>query len=599
LKKYCVISAVGQNSLHREWIKETPEFDLHLIVYDNSYTEFYNDTNFITCQKGYKMNLVYDYLTKNPIYLEKYEYFFIPDDDIQMDTANIAKLFKYMKTYNLSIAQPALTDSYYTYEHTIKRKSTLLRYINFVEMMTPCFSREAMRKVMFTFNENNSGWGIEFHWSKIIGFSGNEMAIIDDIDTIHTRPIQSFNSENLNELTGYLEKYKLNRKINEYGSIANENYNPTESKDWKPIITESSNYRDFHDQLEMIANALVHNILLIDNLGLLEGRTGLSLFFLNYSKLTGKRKFLDYAIAIIESVSNNLGALRDNSSFSNGLSGISWYVEYLAQHGYIENDTDEILEEICICFNEISFNKLTQIGIRNGLIGYGMHFQARMANPYFSADKELNSNEKIMYNIIIGLIENYLEKLKHKSCINRQNGHEISEIILFLYKALKINPQNKILIKISSGYLSYFREYLEKKEVTITNTKSEEQVATLNCELHNAYTLFQIAKILNGKENYSIKMALETIKQKNFENSNIGILTGTMGIALLYNHFYQQTSIEAFKSAALYWIGETFSQKTIQAELNVSLLDGLTGVGLVLISAMADFKPDWDSCLLL
>jgi len=72
-----------------------------------------------------------------------------------------------------------------------------------------------------------------------------------------------------------------------------------------------------------------------------------------------------------------------------------------------------------------------------------------------------------------------------------------------------------------------------------------------------------------------------------------------MGIAHLYNHFYQQTSIEAFKTAALYWISETYSQKTIQSEIDVSLLDGLTGVGLVLISAMADFKPDWDSCLLL
>ena len=141
----------------------------------------------------------------------------------------------------------------------------------------------------------------------------------------------------------------------------------------------------------------------------------------------------------------------------------------------------------------------------------------------------------------------------------------------------------------------------DRKEVTVVNAKTEELIATLNCGLQNAYALFQVSKMLNDKEkeSFSLKMALETIKQKNVGNGNAGILTGTIGIALLYNHFYQQTLIDAFKTAALYWICESYQQKIVQYEIDVSLLDGLTGVGLVLISAMADFKPDWDSCLLL
>lgn len=587
--------------MHRKWIKESPNFDLHLIVYDDSFNSYYNDTVFISPQKGYKFELVYNYLVRNPIYLEKYQYFFILDDDIQIDATNIAKLFENMEKYNLSIAQPALTDSYYTYEHTMKCKSTLLRYSNFVEMMAPCFSQDALKKVIFTFNESKSGRGIEFHWAELIGFSGTEMAIIDDIEAVHTRPIQSFNPQNVKELTDYIEKYKLSREISEFGSLPNENYKPTESKDWKPIVTDSFLYGFIQNQLEIIGNSLLCNIYSTENLGLLEGRTGVSLFFLNYYKLTGKRKYFDYAIAIVESPCNNLGALKDNFGFSNGLSGISWYIEYLAQHEYIENDTDEVLEEICICLNEINFNQLTQFGLKNGLIGYGMHFQARMSNPNFSPQKELNARERNINSIIIGLLDDSLGKLTHESFIIPQNEHENSEIILFLYKALKINPQNKQLIQISSRYISYFQEYLERKEVTVVNAKTEELIATLNCGLQNAYALFQVSKMLNDKEkeSFSLKMALETIKQKNVGNGNAGILTGTIGIALLYNHFYQQTLIDAFKTAALYWICESYQQKIVQYEIDVSLLDGLTGVGLVLISAMADFKPDWDSCLLL
>lgn len=600
MKKYCVISAVGKQSLHHEWIKESYNFDLHLIVYDNSFDKYCNDSHFVIQSQGYKLKLVYDYFNGNRKYLDRYDYFFIPDDDIQIDAYNIGILFEYMSDYNLDISQPALSDSYYTHEHTLKSKFYKLRYTNFVEMMAPCFSRDALKKVLFTFNENESGWGVEYHWPKLIGFSGKEMAVIDDIEAVHTRPIQSFNDQNLNELNEYVEKYKLSREIKEYDSIPNEDYKPTENKDWKPIVTDDLIYRAFENHLEIITNALLHKIDSIDDLGLLGGKTGISLFFLNYYKLSGKRKFLDYSFTIIESVSDNLGVLRDNTDFSNGLSGISWYVEYLAQHGYIENDTDEVLEDVCLVLNELNFSKLSHIGISEGLIGYGLHFQARMSNPNFSPEKQLNSKEINMNNIIVCLLDDYLDRLKCENCISMQDEHEISEIILFLYKALKINIQNKILIQILSGYVSIFYSYLAKKETTIANTKTE-AITILNCELKNAYALFKAAKILQDKEkeNFSIKMVFETISQRSIENIDAGILYTTMSVAHLYNHFYQRTSIEAFKTASLYWIDSTFSQKEIQSEIDLNLLGGLTGIGLVLISAMADFKPDWDGCLLL
>ena len=44
--KNCVISVVGESSLHKEWIRGICDFDLHLFVYDNSYAEFVNDMSF-------------------------------------------------------------------------------------------------------------------------------------------------------------------------------------------------------------------------------------------------------------------------------------------------------------------------------------------------------------------------------------------------------------------------------------------------------------------------------------------------------------------------------------------------------------------------
>lgn len=43
----CVIAAIGKDSLHQNWIKGYKNFDLHLIIYDDSYDKYKNDTEYI------------------------------------------------------------------------------------------------------------------------------------------------------------------------------------------------------------------------------------------------------------------------------------------------------------------------------------------------------------------------------------------------------------------------------------------------------------------------------------------------------------------------------------------------------------------------
>lgn len=217
--KSCVISAVGKSSLHRQWTNGVCHFDLHLVVYDDSYGEFVDDAPFVCHLKGYKLKVVYQYLQSNPKLLDMYEYFFIPDDDIQMDSSHINSLFETMRRYGLQIAQPALVNSYYSWGHTLRDPYCELRYTNFVEMMVPCFSRKALRKVLFTFNENETGWGAETHWPLLIHASPNEMAIIDAVSVVHTRPIRSGQAVHRHDAMEYLKKYGLTTQVLEYGCV--------------------------------------------------------------------------------------------------------------------------------------------------------------------------------------------------------------------------------------------------------------------------------------------------------------------------------------------------------------------------------------------
>lgn len=222
MTKSCIISVVGKNSFHRSWMDISGnKFDLHLLVYDNSYLRYCKDTSFISEVKGQKFSAIYNYLMSNSDILNTYDYYYIPDDDIFIDDVNIEKMFKIMNEYDLSIAQPALTNSYFTFSITLKRESSVLRYTNFVEIMQPCFSNEALNKVLFTFSANQSGWGIDYHWPSLVGYEKRNMAIIDCVTSIHTRPIgQNYKREIYQEeLIGYIKKHSLDTQIFEIEKV--------------------------------------------------------------------------------------------------------------------------------------------------------------------------------------------------------------------------------------------------------------------------------------------------------------------------------------------------------------------------------------------
>lgn len=222
-KKNAVFVPVGKDSLHRQLLKGDADFDLHLLIYDGSYNKFCDDSDFIACDAGYKMDMTYRYLLRHPELLEKYEYFFLLDDDIVISTEDVNRFFAMMREYQLKIAQPSLVMSYYTYKHTVFHPFYILRYTNFVEMMMPCFSRDALKAVLPTFEQKVRWCGIEMHWPILIGSSHKDMAIVDAISAKHTRPVQSWNALSQLQQENYLREHNLSWHIEMYGGLPLDN----------------------------------------------------------------------------------------------------------------------------------------------------------------------------------------------------------------------------------------------------------------------------------------------------------------------------------------------------------------------------------------
>lgn len=222
-KKNAVFVPVGKDSLHRQLLKGDADFDLHLLIYDGSYNKFCNDSDFVACDAGYKMDMTYRYLHRHPELFEKYEYFFLLDDDIVISTEDVNRLFSMMREYQLKIAQPSLVMSYYTYKHTAFHPFYILRYTNFVEMMMPCFSRDSLKAVLPTFEQKIRWCGIEMHWPVLVGSNHKDMAIVDAVSAKHTRPVQSWNSLSQLQQENYLKKHNLSWSIEMYGGLPLDN----------------------------------------------------------------------------------------------------------------------------------------------------------------------------------------------------------------------------------------------------------------------------------------------------------------------------------------------------------------------------------------
>lgn len=91
----------------------------------------------------------------------------------------------------------------------------VLRYTNFVEIIAPCFSRNAFEKCRDSFTYNKSCWAIDVLWDKILGHPQDAIAVIDDVIAVHTRPcFWGDNYSNNNVDNPYGEAKKLMEENN-------------------------------------------------------------------------------------------------------------------------------------------------------------------------------------------------------------------------------------------------------------------------------------------------------------------------------------------------------------------------------------------------
>ncbi|MDR0574375.1 MAG: hypothetical protein LBG96_10175, partial [Tannerella sp.] len=131
--------------------------------------------------------------------------------------------------------------------------------------------------------------------------------------------------------------------------------------------------------LQRIARYLMLHGSFIDNIGLLNGKMGIAIFFYHYSRYTGKNIYDDFAGELIDEIYNEIH-VNTPCDFKDGLCGIGWGMEYLIRNNFVNADSDEVLEDLDKRIMERDVRRITDYSLETGLKGIACYVIERRKN---------------------------------------------------------------------------------------------------------------------------------------------------------------------------------------------------------------------------
>ena len=206
MKENLIFSSIGDVAQLPNWIGSDQNYDIWITYYgddENKYNHYKQYAQFIKKSKGSKFqnfNLIWkDFHSE----LNKYERFFILDDDIIFDSyKDINKMFNFARDESTWICGPTFKPlGKISHVLTQTDKSASFRYVNFVEVNTPLFSNFAINKFMKHYDKSLIGWGLDFYYIQILGHAAkNRYALFDEVSVINPLSEKALNLCNYNNI---------------------------------------------------------------------------------------------------------------------------------------------------------------------------------------------------------------------------------------------------------------------------------------------------------------------------------------------------------------------------------------------------------------
>ncbi|WP_282079676.1 lanthionine synthetase C family protein [Aquimarina algiphila] len=397
------------------------------------------------------------------------------------------------------------------------------------------------------------------------------------------------------------------------------------------------------EKLKEIAEILQKEYTHKEEIGVLSGISGIALFQFYYAKLMNEESHAEIGVELLGLVFQKINEGYTLPTFCSGIAGAAWAIELLQEEEFIDIDCDEVLSGLDTYL--IQFIKNTEsdqnfYDFLHGILGVGFYFLKRYQN---TKSKTLKEKYKGLLLEIVALLqktsqiednrakwESYLIRDEDVKGYNLSFAHGITSIINFLSRLAAYDDFNKEVVTLLQQSVKYIFS-LKNKEgtdsssfpswITCDNKKSESsRLAWCYGDLGIGITLWRVGKVLGNTKykNEAIVILKHAAKRRDLTETSIndaGLCHGAFGVMHMYNYMYTETRDPIFEETAGFWMnvglnmavhkkGHAGYMQWVGGEhpgwrTEISVLEGIAGIGLSILSYLAPFDTKWDECLLI
>jgi hypothetical protein len=358
--------------------------------------------------------------------------------------------------------------------------------------------------------------------------------------------------------------------------------------------------------------------------------------FLTYYTKYYKSKIHEESIH--EALNKTIGLLNSSEqlpTYCSGIAGVGWMLMHLKEKGWIDIETEIFFKDIddYLHLSLISDLKKDNYDFLHGYLGILYYFIERLKCNLSQRSEDLIY--KVIQNVFTHISEKAIrceEGVKWETRVSRSSNvmgynlglaHGIPSIVSMLGKLpSKLNQTDiKGLILSGINYLnstkfdsnnsSLFSNFIKADGVNSGTSR----LGWCYGDLGIGLTFLNAGKSINSLdfENKAFNIFNHSLVRKEMQGNGIRdacFCHGTSGISHIYNRIYQKTGLLKYKDIAVYWNQKTidllkgpngyktwFGSLGWQNEYNI--LEGISGIGLSLLSSINNKEPEWDKCFLI
>lgn len=403
------------------------------------------------------------------------------------------------------------------------------------------------------------------------------------------------------------------------------------------------------DIIEKILHEIAEDVIvrfdkgeLKNNIGLLSGKAGISLFMFYNSRYFKNEMYEEYAKRILEDVFIDINNDSLLPTYCNGLAGVGWAVNHLTENGFIEKESLEVLKDFDIyLYNSmIAYSRSGSFDFLHGATGIAFYFTKRIKENENVANYLSEYVEELKKHLIFNdennsakIVSTVLDENENpKQVYNLSLSHGMSSIIIILCRIAGISPDHKInclsLIERFTNYiidnkntardnkLSFFPSYIE---IDGTVKKERSRLAWCYGDIGNGFAFLNACELIKDKavykENFTEifdSLSVRTDAKDQLINDS-GICHGSSGINVICNVLANIFQLEISESLIDHWQDVTLSYYSNKGndlqgfsmytkdgfEYELGILNGTTGVGLSFLLNLDNNNMNWTDMLLI